>query len=174
MSKDPEWLATARRKGLEITESGIKAGSLAQEILESPKPIKPVKPPSIAQGRSGSVAVLWLPGFTPTSVNLSDGRHWSEGYKLKRSDKEIVAFFAEQQGLSPANLPRKVSLRITLPKGQRSLDKSNVWKSLLDALHHAWLIVNDSPQWCEEGKVEYVRHHADLRETFILLEDIDQ
>jgi hypothetical protein len=40
---------------------------------------------------------------------------------------------------------------------QRGADPDAYWKSLLDALVHAGLLVDDSPKWCELGPVRFER-----------------
>jgi hypothetical protein len=118
------------------------------------------------------IQVLYLPSYSLASLNKVIGYHWSVKAKQKKSDREIVAHYATVQQLVKAGAPRRVSMRVVLPKGKRAADEDNVWKGCLDALVQAGLLVNDSPAWVKRGPLEYVRHAGDLREVFVILEDM--
>ncbi len=160
---EPAWLTDARAAGMVTSEVAINTAAFEQPA----KPSRVVEPGASV----GVVHVLWLPGYTPHSLNETVGHHWSKKAKSKKADRQIVAHYAKCQGLPIAQTPRRVGLRIILAKGQRAMDVDNIKKGLLDALVHAGLLVNDSPKWCFEGPIEYLRHAGELRETFVLLTD---
>lgn len=116
--------------------------------------------------------VLYLPGWTPTSLNKLKNSHWTVGHKIKKRDKDLVHCYNLAQELQSAQGRRKVDLRIILGKGMKQMDQDNVWKSLLDALVYCQLLHDDSPRWCKLGSVEYYRSGTDYKATYIHLEDI--
>lgn len=111
---------------------------------------------------------LTLPSYTPTSTNALM-RSVRARIRLKKSDREIICHYAREQGLPLAMCKRRVSVAITLGKGQRQMDPDNVLKSLLDALVCAGLLVDDGPRWVQLGEVTW---HRGERKTVITLEDI--
>lgn len=112
---------------------------------------------------------LVLEDFTPTSLNRLKG-HWGAGHRLKKSDRQLVAHYAREQGLPEATGRRKVGVYVTLGPKQRAPDADNLFKSLLDALKQARLIVDDGPLHLELGPVEYSR--GPRRRTVVALEDV--
>jgi Holliday junction resolvase RusA-like endonuclease len=111
---------------------------------------------------------LRLDGFTPTSLNKLVG-HWARRARLKRGDRERVLAAAIDQQIPWAAGKRRVSLIVTLGKGQKKMDPDNCWKSLLDSLCAASLIVDDSDRWCELGGIEWKRGE---RQTVVILEEV--
>lgn len=111
---------------------------------------------------------LTIPDWHPSRLNQWDGRHWSKRAKLKRMDRDFIAYYARQQNIPSANGKRRVSLSLTLGKGQRGGDPDSYWKSLLDGLVHAGLLIDDSKEKVELGPVAYSRGN---RATEITLED---
>ncbi len=91
----------------------------------------------------------------PAKLNELMGGHWSRGHRLKKRDREII--WAYSQKAAHAIHKRRVELTITLKKGQRAADPDAQWKSLLDALKHAGLIVEDNRQGVELLPVRYER-----------------
>ena len=115
---------------------------------------------------------LTIPDWHPSKLNEYLGRHWSVKHRLKRHDAVMVGWYARAAAIPPATGKRRVSLVITLAPRQRAFDVDAPWKSLLDALTGAGLLVDDSPRWCELGTVEFIRGPA--RRTEIFLEDLTQ
>lgn len=116
---------------------------------------------------------LYIPSWSPATVNQLVNGHWARRNRLKKSDKEIVAAYARLAGLAPAVGRRRVSLHQIVPPGKRRADPDAAWKSLLDALVAAGLLRDDGPRWCVLGGVTYSR--SDAREvwgTLVVLEDI--
>ena len=63
-----------------------------------------------------------------------------------------------------------MSLEITLAPRQRAGDPDAYWKSLLDALVRARLLVDDRRQYVELGAVTFARGKA--KRTVVTLEDL--
>lgn len=118
------------------------------------------------------VYILHIPDWMPTSLNKLVNSHWAVASKYKKADRNLIALYATSQEIPKATRKRRVSLRVVLPKGQRSLDNDNVWKSLLDALKHCKLLVDDTPKYCETTTPVWLRSGTELKETFVILEDM--
>lgn len=106
----------------------------------------------------------------PVTLNALLCAHWSVRGRLKRGDRDLVGIYAKMAGVPKARGRRRVSLVLTMAPRQRRPDPDAFWKSTLDSLVHAGLLVDDSPKWCELGTVEFSRGEA--RETRIMLVDI--
>jgi hypothetical protein len=102
------------------------------------------------------VVRLLIPHWHPIRLNQIVGGHWARGHRLKRVDRELVAAYAAG-GASPAIGPRRVRLTIVLGPRQRAADPDAYWKSLLDALVHAGLLLDDNRQNCELEPVRFER-----------------
>lgn len=122
--------------------------------------------PLTVTGRWEVVVPLWR----PASLNelLAAGPYGAN--RLKKRDLEFVRVYAWLAGVPRASGPRRVSLEITVPKGQRRWDPDAFWKSLLDALVRDGKLVDDGPKWCLNGPVSYVRGEELL--TKIIIEDV--
>ncbi len=129
-------------------------------------------PVSADTSRPGWRAVIEIPQWHPAKLNQLVGCHWAVRSKLKKRDWQIIALYASgyRSMATTAAGKRRVSLVITLAPRQRGGDPDSYWKSLLDALVHAGLLVDDSPKWCELGPVEY-RRGSEMATT-IILEDL--
>lgn len=112
---------------------------------------------------------LTVVGWHPARLNQLLAGHWSRGHRFKKADRQIVALAARCQKIPPALGKRRVSLVIVLGPRQRAGDPDAYWKSLLDALTHSGLLVDDNRQGVELGPVEFRRGRE--RATEILLED---
>lgn len=113
---------------------------------------------------------ITIPHWHPTRINRMLGRHWSFGYRRKTLDKTVVAAWTFGRDIPAATGPRRVHLVLTLGKGQRAGDPDAYWKSLLDALVHCRLLVDDNRQHVTLDPIEFVRGKSP--ETTIVLEDI--
>ena len=114
---------------------------------------------------------LIIAGWTPARLHEWDGRHWSSRSRLKRADRAVVALAARVHGIPPAAGPRRVGLHLAgWPRG-RLPDPDGFWKSTLDALVSAGLLVDDAPRWCALGPVTLERSAA--RRAVLTLEDLD-
>lgn len=140
--------------------------------------------------------ILDLPGFIITPLNRLINAHWAEAMRMKKADREVISFHANQQKIPKvvfvrSERPRKtgtgkptkgkllagtgprrrVSLVITLAKGERRYDNDSVQKSTWDSLVACQLLVNDSPNWCASGGDPVWRRGAE-RGMQIILEDL--
>jgi hypothetical protein len=114
--------------------------------------------------------VLVIEGWHPCRLNQLVGCHWGTRSKRKRLDREVIALEALVQKIPKALGKRRISLVLTLAPRQRAGDPDSAWKSLLDALVAAGLLVNDSHLWCELGEVRFERGKA--QRTVIVLTDL--
>jgi hypothetical protein len=113
---------------------------------------------------------LVIPAWRPATVNeLFKSVRARIG--LKKRDRLFVTMYARAQGVPLAFGPRRVSLCLTLPAKGKAPDPDNLWKSLLDALTSASLLVDDDAGHCQLGPVTFSRGPA--LETAITLEDLD-
>jgi hypothetical protein len=111
-----------------------------------------------------------VPGWHPARLNQLLG-HWARAHRLKKTDGEIIALHAHLAGIPRASGRRRVSLTITLAPRQRAGDPDCYWKSALDGLVRAGLLVDDNRQNVELGPVEFDRGPA--RATTVLLEEVE-
>jgi hypothetical protein len=113
--------------------------------------------------------VLVVPDWHPATVNqlLAGVR---QRIRLKKADLEMVGTNAHLAGVPKATGKRRVSLRITLAPCQRGADPDAFWKSTLDSLVHAGLLVDDSREWVQLGTVTFDRGPG--RSTVISLKDL--
>jgi hypothetical protein len=105
----------------------------------------------------------------PAKLNELLG-HRMKAHRLKKRDREWVALEAKNQEVPRATGPRRVSLEIILGHRQRAGDPDCYWKSLLDALVTARMLLNDNRQYCTLGTVTFSR--AKVKQTTITLEDL--
>jgi hypothetical protein len=113
---------------------------------------------------------LVIPDWHPARLNELYAGHWGRRARLKRADRDLVGFYARLAAIPPATGRRRVSLVLTLAPRQRAGDPDAYWKSLLDALVHAGLLVGDNRQGVELGQVRFERGPG--RQTTITLDDL--
>ena len=108
----------------------------------------------------------------PATYNEMHGRtvHWGRKARLKKRDREVVGTLYAK--LPKATGRRRVSLVVVMAKGKRCPDKDAYWKSLLDALKHHGMLVDDNPKHCEPGTVTFDRSNDTYFGTRIILEDV--
>lgn len=111
-----------------------------------------------------------IQNWQPATVNELLKLHWSAAAKLKKRDKGYIAVHSLK--VPKAKGKRQVILTIYLGYKQRGADPDAYFKSLLDALVHNQLLVDDSPKWCELMPVRYDRHSDRQKETVIELIDV--
>lgn len=121
----------------------------------------------------GPCQSIWIPGWAPALLNRVMHGHWANGAKLKKSDKQIVAFYFSQSGVSKATGPRRLSMLFVLAKGKRLFDRDAPWKSAKDALAACGALLDDTPALCVDGSVSYARALLECQAgTLLLLEDL--
>lgn len=99
------------------------------------------------------------------------------GSHRKKLDRDHVILFSWilSKRIPLPTAKRRISLRITLPKGQRRWDIDALQKSTLDACKQAKLIRNDSEVWAEWGGVDYVRDdQAIVCSTVVIVEELER
>ncbi len=153
--------------GMPIDEEWLREHGVDQWQLDQAKGNAPASCAAVAQTGPWEIAI---PGWSPTPLNKLLGVHWGTRSKRKRGDRETVSRAVAQLGVPPAQGKRRVSLRITLPKGKRRTDPDSLWKTLLDAAKHAKLIRDDTADLVEMGTVAYER--GENLKTIILIEDV--
>ena len=147
-------LKEARRLGIEIPKTPRK-----KRVRETPSGVHEI----------GKIQTLAIPGFHPVSVNTLLSLHYFSRSKVKRSQQEIVGFYAREQKIEPAAGKRLVSI---VCKGWRQggiPDEDNIKKVLLDNLASLGLLVDDSPKWCHS--VASIERSKEW-ETIVALENI--
>lgn len=115
-----------------------------------------------------STHTLVIEDWRPVGLNLLLRSHWAKRARLKRLDRETVAVYALNARVPRATGRRRVSVAVECCKSPPDAD--NVLKSLLDALTHCGLVIDDSPAWCELGTVTVARGPRDR--TVVTLEDL--
>jgi Holliday junction resolvase RusA-like endonuclease len=118
----------------------------------------------------GGAYVLTIDGWHPCALNRLIGCHWGTASRLKKRDRRRVGLEALAQRIPKATGKRRVRLHLVLRPRQRRCDVDAYHKSLLDALAHAGLIVDDSPAWCEIAPVTFERGEG--RRAVVTLEDL--
>lgn len=117
---------------------------------------------------------LVIDHWRPTSYNELHKKHWHWGkaHRRKKGDFSLIKAHALLAGVPAALGKRRVSLVITLTARMRQADPDAYWKSLLDALVRARLLVNDTATFVELGSVTYAPERGRLSTT-IVLEDLE-
>ena len=95
-----------------------------------------------------------IDNLQPTPLNKLLG-NWRAAMGLKKKDRNIIAWHC--LNLPKASQKRRVTLTIILGKGQRGCDPDAYFKSMLDALVHAGMLVDDSYKWIELAPVKFIR-----------------
>ncbi len=112
-----------------------------------------------------------IPRWRPWPDNkLAGGIHWAVRKKRKDMDKSMVAVYADMSGTPKATGKRRVQLEIILTGRQKMTDPMAYAKSLLDALVHCGLLIDDTGEWVEWIPPVYTR--GDVGVTTIVLEDL--
>jgi hypothetical protein len=100
-----------------------------------------------------AVHTLTIPNWRPVRLNVLLKAHHYTKTRLKRADAEMVALYALKLRIPEAKCRRRVDLHLVPGAGQSECDADAFWKSGLDALTRAGLLVDDRPKWCLHGKV---------------------
>jgi Holliday junction resolvase RusA-like endonuclease len=116
------------------------------------------------------ICTLMIPGWMPVPLNKMLGHHWGTATKHKRADRLVVKAAVLAYHVPRAEVRRRVTVLVVLPKGKRAPDPDALYKSLLDAMVEAGALVNDSYRWVVADPVEFAR--GDKLTTFVTLEDV--
>lgn len=119
---------------------------------------------------TASTWTLRIPGWHPAPLNRLMHGHWSNGARLKKSDREQISMACRVGGVPAAEGRRAVALLLVLGKGQRACDPDAYSKSLLDGLVQAGALRDDNRNWVEWRPVQFAR--GDVKEAIITLEDV--
>ncbi len=84
---------------------------------------------------------LTIPRWHPTPLNKLLKCHFATANKFKRIDRNMIMAYCMHNRLPIATGPRRVDLLITLAYRQRGCDPDSVWKSTLDGLVHAKMLI---------------------------------
>lgn len=114
------------------------------------------------------IQTMEIPNWHPARLNQLLG-NWRKAGRLKRADREILTLYSRYK--KTATGKRRVSLAIVLGPRQRGGDPDCWWKSTLDGLKHAGMILDDSKERVELGSVTYER--GSQKATRITLEDLE-
>lgn len=152
-----------------------RADKVSPSFTVNTRDCEPMKPGTLeALSRVALVVAMqptWtfrVPDWHPTPVNKLYDHHWTKRRKHKQSDTDIVAHYG--RNVPKADRKRSVSLHVVFPAGKRRPDPEALGKSLLDALVHAGILVNDSYDWARLEPPTYSR--GDTLISFITVEDI--
>lgn len=97
-------------------------------------------------------------------------RGWRTAHRLKKVDRNLISSYCIINRIPLANGPREVGITITLGPRQRAADPDAYWKSALDALVNANMLIDDNRQYCRCLPVEFER--GTERATLITLRDL--
>lgn len=111
-----------------------------------------------------------IPGWHPARVNELYDRHFWNKAKLKKRDRETVALAKHACRIPEAVGKRRVHVTIVLGPRMRGGDVDAYWKSLLDALVHCGLLIDDRAAYVELTPVKFDRGQE--KSTVVGLEDI--
>ncbi len=119
------------------------------------------------QGRTWK---LLIPNWIPTPVNQLMSCHWATAGRRKAADKNLICAYCLTNRLPLAQGPRRVDLFLTLKGPGRPHDPDAFWKSLLDGLVHARMLIDDDRRYSKQGDVEI--EYGAKRQTVIVLTDL--
>ncbi len=113
---------------------------------------------------------LRIENWQPTPVNKLLNCHWATAGRRKKVDKNLICAYCLKNRVPIAQGPREVNLLITLSPKQRACDPDAYWKSTLDALVHARMLIDDNRQYRRRGTIEF--DQGPERATLIELVDL--
>lgn len=135
---DELWAGARPTAPLAVPVAAKQAGRLPSLAFGEPT----AEPPGVHR--------LILLNWRPTPLNRLVGHHMRAA-RLKRADRLAVEMAARAFGTPKATGKRRVDLIIRPAKGQKRTDPDSPWKSALDALVHAGLLLNDTHAAVEQG-----------------------
>lgn len=143
---------------------------------KSAKPVKPAFQPRPIYPQTNTEPTTtrgsWkfeLLGYHPPSLNQFLTMHFANRMKASRSAHDQVYVAKLVKGIPEAHCRRRVDLVFYKPKG-RPRDEDNCRKIIHDALVSNRLLVDDSPQWVEQGYISQQKGDLSL---VIILTDVE-
>jgi Holliday junction resolvase RusA-like endonuclease len=112
---------------------------------------------------------LRIENWHPSTLNQLM-RHWRTAQRLKRVDRNLICAYCILNRIPVAVGSRMVSLELTYARSGKLPDPDSFWKSTLDALVHAKMLVDDNRHFVRQGTVKI--EHGPKRETVIELVDL--
>lgn len=135
-------------------------------VLTTRIPVLPAAPRTLPFGTHE----ITIPRWRPVTLNELFALHHLAAARKKRGDRELIAAYAQRAGVPPATTKRRVSIAVTLAGRMKQTDPDALWKSTLDGLTAARMLVDDSPDWVELGSM--TQRGGDEKATTIRLEDL--
>ncbi len=118
----------------------------------------------------GMVYRLRIERWLPSSLNRLMRGTMRKRMVLERIDKNMVCAYAYQNRIPKALGRRRVDLHMTLQGRDKERDVDANWKSMLDSLVAAGMLIDDHRKYCELGDVTYERGAE--RATLITLTEL--
>lgn len=112
---------------------------------------------------------LRISRWRPALLNELTG-NYHKANRLKKVDRNMIGYYCLFNRIPVATGRREVSVHIVQAPSDRATDADAYWKSTLDALVHAKMLIDDRDEWCEQGKVTFEKGNE--RETVITLTDL--
>jgi hypothetical protein len=113
---------------------------------------------------------LIIENWHPTRLNQLIGCNPYTAGRRKKVDKNVICGYCLENRIPVAQGPREVSLLITLAPKQRAADPDAYWKSTLDGLVEARMLIDDNRHFVRHGPVGFER--GKRRATCITLTDL--
>jgi hypothetical protein len=131
-------------------------------------PVPPAREAPLTPGATAGPWTLRIDGWRPALLNELLKLHPMRAHRRKKADADVLAAAGLLYDVPKATAPRRVGLTIC---GRYSTfpDPDSPWKSLLDGLKRAGLIVDDGASWCRCDQPIFLRGP---RYTLIELEDL--
>lgn len=100
---------------------------------------------------------IFIPKWRHASLNQLMSCHWREKARLKKRDKNIVHYYTRK--IPKATGKRRIDIHTVLRKHAHERDVDGEYKSILDALVHAGMLIDDNRAGVEIGEATYSRDH---------------
>jgi hypothetical protein len=113
---------------------------------------------------------LRIENWHPATLNKLMRGSIKTRIRLSRVDRNMVCGYCFLNRMPVAQGPREVSLLLTLVGRDKEGDVDAYWKSTLDSLVEARMLIDDNRQYCRLGSVDFER--GERRETVITLTEI--
>lgn len=114
---------------------------------------------------------LVILNWRPSTLNRLMRGHIRTRIRLAQIDRNMVMGYALRDRIPVATGPRRVDLAITYSRRQKEADADAYWKSCLDSLVSARLLIDDHRKWVKMGEVEQER--GKQTRTVISLTDLE-